>query len=125
MVQLSNYENSKRGHIGYFTNEIAAANAYNYHANKSYGEFSLLNVVEYMPKKEWIKFKSGANKTSKYRGVSLNRATGMYLAQIWDTRRNIKIGEFYTEEEAALAWNDVALKLRGNKVKLNIVIETE
>jgi AP2 domain/HNH endonuclease len=119
MVQLRGYEVGKRGYVGTFTNEIAAANAYNYYALQIFGEFAQLNVVEYMPKEEWEKYRLSSKKTSKYRGVSYNSSTEKYIAQIWDTRRNIRIGEFDTEEEAALAYNEMAVKLRGDKAKLN------
>lgn len=105
--------------LGCFTNEIAAANCYNYYAKKIHKEFAKLNDCPYMPKEEWIKYSSEKNKTSKYRGVSF--INGKYLAQIWDgnIKKNIKIGEFDEEIEAAKAYNKKAIELKGNKARLN------
>ncbi|NQF14662.1 hypothetical protein HPY31_12145 [Brevibacillus sp. HB1.3] len=123
MVQLRGFDEGRRGYIGVFTNEIAAANAYNYYAQLHHGEFALLNVVEYMPKEEWEKYSSSSKKTSKYRGVCLNKDTGKFLVQIYDTKKRIRIGEYETEEEAALAYNQKAIELKGNKAKLNVIDE--
>lgn len=41
--------------IGHFTNEDAAANAYNFYAKIHHGEFAYYNDVEHMPQEEWEK----------------------------------------------------------------------
>jgi hypothetical protein len=104
---------------GAFTNEIAAANCYNYYVVKLHGEFSALNDCPYMTKDEWESFRRKKNKTSKYKGVSL--IDGKWIAQICDKGKNMKIGEFKTELEAAKAYNQRALELKGNKARLNIL----
>lgn len=104
-------------HIGTFSNEIAGANAYNYWAKHYFGEFALLNDVPFMEKEEWSKYASKG--TSKYRGVFKNG--DKWTAQIWENKnkKNIRIGDFDKEEDAAKAWNEKAIELRGNKAKLN------
>lgn len=42
-----------RIYIGRFSDEIAAANAYNYYAKIYHGEFAKVNDVPYMSKEEW------------------------------------------------------------------------
>lgn len=117
------YINLERGgktdFLGTFTNEIAAANCYNYYAKKYFKEFANLNNVTFMEKKEWESYSTKNKKTSKYRGVSFNNATGMFLAQCWDGKKNIRIGEFRNEDDAALAYDKMAIKLKGKKAKLN------
>lgn len=113
--------NKKCMYIGVFENEIAAANAYNYYAKLYFGEFARLNDVPYMPKEEWEKYSMSNKKSSKFRGVFWDKRTGKYVSQIWDGKRNIKIGEFDDEEEAALAYNKKALELKGDKAILNMI----
>ncbi|MGG1659525.1 HNH endonuclease [Brevibacillus sp. NRS-1366] len=117
------YINLERGgktdFLGTFTDEVAAANCYNFHAKEHFGEFANLNDVKYMPKDEWESYSTKNMKTSKYRGVSLNNATGRYLAQCWDGKKNIRIGEFENEEDAAIAYDIKAYEIKGNKAKLN------
>lgn len=109
--------NGKKKVIGTFSNEIAAANAYNYYAKMYYGEFALLNNCPYMDKDEWMIYKCEKKKTSKYHGISF--VGGKWLAQIWDGKRNVRIGNFETEEEAALAYNKKAIEIFGERAKLN------
>lgn len=103
--------------VGDFDNEIAAVNAYNYYAVKRFGEFSNLNDCPYMDKNEWMKHRRTRKKTSQYRGVS--RFKELWIAQIWDGKKNIKIGEFASEIQAAQEYNIKAIQLKGSKAKLN------
>ncbi|WP_409174243.1 AP2 domain-containing protein [Brevibacillus fortis] len=73
-----------------------------------------------MPKEEWKKYFSSRKKTAKYRGVCFNKVSGKFLAQIYDIRKSVKIGEFETVKEAAMAYNQKAIELNGNKVKLSV-----
>jgi len=57
---------------------------------------------------------------SKYLGVSYNRNTYIQ-AYIGHNKRNIYLGVFKTEEEAAIAYNEAAIKLHGEFAKLNII----
>lgn len=107
--------------IGCFTDEIAAANAYNYYCKKFHGEFAQLNDVPYMPKEEWEKYKAGNNQSSKYRGVSYSNNEKKWIAQICHNYKREVIGRFDTEIEAAEAYNKRALELKGDKAKLNII----
>jgi hypothetical protein len=114
--------NDESIYLGIFKNEICAANCYNHYAKLYHGEFAQLNNAPYVPKEEWEK--DGAiEKTSKYRGVSLNRETGLYKAQIWDgtIKKNVQLGEYKSEIEAAKIYNEKAIELKGSKAKLNKV----
>lgn len=109
-------------HKGYFTNEIAAANAYNFYSKEVYGEYANLNDVKFMEKEEWMKYKSD-NKSSKYKGVTLDKRWGKYIVQIWDgvNKKHIRLGRFDDEIEAARAYNKKIIELRGEKAILNDV----
>jgi hypothetical protein len=59
------------------------------------------------------------NKGYKYKGV--NSFNGKYEAKIQYNNKKIYLGTFETEEEAALAYNDAALKYFGEYAHLNII----
>jgi hypothetical protein len=103
--------------LGAFSNEIAAANCYNYWAKKHFKEFALLNECPLMEKEEWESLRHVKNKTSEYRGVSL--INGKWYAQIYHNKKNVLIGIFNDEDAAALAYNEKAKELKGEKAKLN------
>ena len=59
--------------------------------------------------------------TSKYLGVSLDRKRNKWLAQIEKEGKNIYLGAYVTEDEAALKYNYKAVKLHGEFARLNII----
>ncbi len=110
---------STRYHIGCFTKEIAAANAYNYYAKELHDEFCKLNDAVYMSKNEWEKYKAGNNMTSDYLGVSFSRHENKWLSQICHNYNREVLGKFDSEIEAARAYNKRAIELKGTKARLN------
>lgn len=64
-------------------------------------------------------------KTSKYRGVHYDKKRNKYIAQIRDGGEKIFLGIFKKEEDAALAYNNASIKLKGNSAKLNIIKDEE
>ncbi len=66
------------------------------------------------------KKKAGGNNTSKYKGVSLRRSNGKWLAQVQKENER-KSKTFNTELEAAEYYNTEAKKYFGEFAKLNII----
>lgn len=64
----------------------------------------------------------------KYMGVR-KRPSGKWIAEIRDNNREGKkriwLGTFNTAEEAAKAYNDAAVGLRGNNAKMNVIAPYE
>ena len=66
--------------------------------------------------------------SSKYIGVSLDSITGKWSARIYKNRiysENIYIGQFETETEAGMAYNEICSEFYGYKAKLNIISQEE
>lgn len=72
--------------------------------------------------------KTSGNRKSKYRGVTMpkrNGGTQKYIAQIVSNKKYYLLGEFYTEVDAAKAYNKAAAELHGEYAYLNAIIEGE
>ena len=65
--------------------------------------------------------KEGRGYTSKYQGVYLKKKTGSWVARIKVNYKNIPLGEFRIEDQAAAAYNDAAKKYFGEFAVLNDV----
>lgn len=59
------------------------------------------------------------NRSSRYKGVSFYKKYGTWEAGICVNYKNIYLGRFETEEEAALAYNRKAVELHGEFALLN------
>lgn len=60
-----------------------------------------------------------AQNSSGFKGVSYDRATGRWCAQIWQNGKHHFLGRFDTPESAAFAYDAKARKLHGEFAKLN------
>ena len=59
--------------------------------------------------------------TSKFKGVWWDKNRRVWRAGIKKDKRNREIGSFSTEEEAALAYNEAAIRLFGEFAHLNVI----
>ena len=103
--------------LGVFKTEEDAAFAYNEAAKIHHGEFASLNILPdgFIPSARNKKTRS-----SKYIGVSFSKKYNKYVAYIWN-KRQINIGHYKTEIEAAIAYNKRAIEIFGKEAKLNII----
>jgi len=131
--------NGKQHYLGAFTNQEDAAIVYDKRVfdtlgNKRELNFPNLSTEERNRKYETImqnvepgfkitskaiqgKLKKNIKKTSKYVGVCLWRS--LWRATIFKNRKQYHIGIFEDEEEAARAYDKMALQFYGEKAKLN------
>lgn len=100
----------------YHKTEQQAALDYNRMAVERFGEYASINKLP-----DGIEPTVRRKKTSKYRGVSLSKSGKCWEAGIDIKGKWTHISVFETEREAALAYNTVAFKLRGDRAKLNVV----
>lgn len=61
----------------------------------------------------------GDNNTSGYKGVSLQRSSGRWVAHLQSEVRRLHLGRFSTPEEAARAYDEAARELYGDYAALN------
>ncbi len=65
--------------------------------------------------------KSVTGSSSKYKGVSFQKATQYWKVNIKINEKQVHIGCFWNEDDAARAYNKVAKVLHGEYAKLNAV----
>jgi group I intron endonuclease len=119
--------NGKNISLGSYDCEEDAAIAFNHAQLIYFPDNPLLNDV---PDKEIIIQNKNRkhNSTSKYWGVrkAKNTKAGQrWCASICFEGKNIYLGYFKTEKEAAEAYNAKSLELFGDKGNLNIIVEEE
>ncbi len=64
-------------------------------------------------------------KTSKYRGVSWDTNRCKWRVHLQAYGKQVHVGRFGTEDEAATAWNKVAVEQYGEFARLNIIDKQE
>lgn len=67
--------------------------------------------------------KASIGGTSKYKGVTWRKDWGKWVAQIKVAGKKLSLGGYSKEEEAALAYNEAALKYFGEFSKLNNLVK--
>jgi hypothetical protein len=121
-------------HLGTFKTEIEASYAYNLAALRYYGKDARLNEIDKESLElmknftiDFEKIESGDRCSSKYFGVSHRKSVNKWCAYIKDNGKQIFLGEFKHELEAALAVNEALLEFYGYKAtpKLNQISQEE
>lgn len=68
-----------------------------------------------------MNMKSNKNSTSKYKGVSYDKNRNKWRANIFHNNKQIHLGRFNSELEAAIAYNDAAIIYYEEYARLNVV----
>ena len=109
--------------LGHYDCEINAAIAYNKKALELFGEFAYLNNVN-RTEIDW-KLEKRAKESSDYVGVSKHKATGKFRSYLTHNKKQIHLGFFDDEEQAAkmrdlwyydLNRDDRTLNIRGEVI---------
>ena len=102
----------KKDYLGSFDDEIAAAKAYDAKARILRGAGTATNFnLDGSPCEK--------KKTSVFKGVSWNKATKSWWAQLKHKGQLQQLGRFEDEIEAALVWDAKATSLRGADTTTN------
>lgn len=59
--------------------------------------------------------------SSGYRGVSIEKRSGKWIATIWKDYKMLSLGLFVDKDEAALAYDAAAIQIYGERAKLNLL----
>lgn len=127
-------KNPRVKRIGCFESEENAAIAYDIAAFKQWGEFAKLNFPgEVRDEQEfYAQFQSNKIKrrrhdkpfSSVFGGVVWHKSSRKWMARVLCDGKRVYAGSFDSELEAALAHDVTAIRLLGNKAKLNFPDET-
>lgn len=114
-----------RRHLGTFNNEEDAAKAYNSAAQQFWGEDCYLNVIgednnsSNIETEKALGFRRVGGTSSLFRGVSFQKRDNNWASMIGSNGKQIRIGSFSSEIEAAKAYDKKAIELHGDKAILN------
>jgi len=120
--------NNRSLYLGRYPDETSALSARDAARKFYYGEFANVENPDVKPMSaEALLAQAPSTKgrgASRYRGVAL-KYEGKWRAHITVKGRNIHLGYYATEEEAALAYDEAASKYRGEKARLNFPASEE
>jgi hypothetical protein len=122
-VQLYEPQTKRSRTIGCYASEEDAALAYDIAAVQTHGPGAKRNfpgeMISEPPKTAGEERKESSS--SRYIGVSLHKASSSFLVQLTDpqTKRQMHIGRYASEEDAARAYDFAAVQAQGPGAKRN------
>lgn len=109
--------------LGRHEDEEFAARVYDAAARDLHGEFAYLNFPDDPTDPDayetWKRFEKGPSFSSQYRGVTRDRRSGNWVAQIRHQSQHYRIGTYRSEIEAARAFDAKVRELRGPDAPTN------
>lgn len=115
-------DNHQTIHLGQFSSEIQAAFAYNTAALERFGDFASLNDIR-PDTPDDVRYRQGkamsTSRTSKYLGVSFHKQSNNWSVALMVDGKRFRLNGLHSEEEAARAYDRLALEHRGAKAFLN------
>lgn len=110
-------------YFGVFADEEFAARVHDAAVVQHHGEYARLNFPgePLLAEEEITRNRLLPSKTSRFRGVCRPTQSNTWVVRIQVKGKGVHIGCYDTEEDAARAYNEAALKYHGSKAKLNDV----
>ena len=109
--------NGKRTHLGYFTDEIDAALAYDQAAREQHGEYGVLNFPDVHDYRHLTSM--NRSQSSRYRGVSWHRRQRKWNVVLCINGTGHYVGSFVSEIVAAIAYDRAARDHFGENAHTN------
>jgi len=106
--------------IGSFNNEIACAHAYNFYAHYYHEEFASVNE-NLPPSDSWFLERVKGKRVSVFKGVSYQSKSNKWISSIFNKGKLKYLKKYDYEIEAALRYNEEAIKMNIPFYKLNII----
>jgi hypothetical protein len=122
-VHLREPQTKRQQRIGAFSSEEDAARAYDCAAVQAHGPGAKRNfpgeAISELP--VTLGEEQKQHSSSRYVGVSWKTANSSWIVRLWDpqTKRQVHIGYFASEEDAARAYDCAAVQARGPGTKRN------
>lgn len=91
------------------------------HINNARNDNRIINLREATGFENQRNQKIQKGGTSKYKGVCWNKETRKWMSRITVNHKEIYLGLYNSEEEAALAYNKAALEHFGEYAKINVI----
>lgn len=107
-------------YFGRFSDEVSAAKVYDYAARQHYGEHARLNFPNNtLSLEEFNGLVNLKTPNCQYRGVSYIKSKGRWRSYIQSDGKLHHLGYFKNPVDAAIAYDEAAIRFHGSKAKLN------
>ncbi|KAG1655816.1 hypothetical protein FOA52_008379 [Chlamydomonas sp. UWO 241] len=125
-AQLLDPQSKRSRYIGTYSSEEDAARAYDFVAVQAHGPRAKRNFPGETASDPPVAVVKERVKSSRFAGVFWNKVTSAWYVQLYDpqAKRSRHIGTYFSEEDAARAYDCVAVQAHGPGAKRNFPGET-